>query len=249
MTDVEWYRTFFGPGYLSRYEHLLDREATSREIDLILDLLKPSPGDRILDIPCGFGRHALELSRRSFQVTGVDLIPAQLEKARELMKREGLSYTLVEADMKEIAFSEGFDILLNLFNSFGYFDEAGNLKLAANFSRALKPGGKLLLETLNRDGFLAACPRRYWQHLSSGHYLLEETEYDQESKRMRCHQIMLNAGGSEETELDCRLYSPDELADLFVGVGLQNPKILSPTGDEFTPTALRFMLLMEKPLP
>jgi len=140
MSSDNWFEKFFGPEYFSIYDFLLDKERIRREVELIISVLDPIPGCKILDIPCGFGRHSLELASRGFAVTGVDLNRAQLDKARELMEEAGVNYKLIRGDMRDEMFHGEFDLLLNLFTSFGYFSDEENARVAVNFYKALKPG-------------------------------------------------------------------------------------------------------------
>src|SRR6185503_17029472 len=90
----------------------------------VLERLELDPGARVLDVACGHGRHSLELARRGFAVTGVDLSARSIAVAREAAEREGLRATFVERDARDLDFDGEFDAAVNLFTSaIGYFDE------------------------------------------------------------------------------------------------------------------------------
>lgn len=108
-------------------------------------------GARVLDVPCGFGRHSILLAQRGYRVTGVDFGPQLLALARDQAQRKGAAVEFQRADMRRLRFRAQFDLLLNLFTSFGYFGDAGDQRVLESFHRALKPGGWLALHTINRD--------------------------------------------------------------------------------------------------
>jgi SAM-dependent methyltransferase len=130
-----------------------EREAES-EIGWILGHVRPPAGARVLDVPCGFGRHSLALARRGFQVTGVDLSETELERAGQRALAAGVSLRLVRQDMRDLEFSHEFDLALNLFSSIGYFSDDEDQLLLERLWMALRQGGTLVLDTRNRDHFV-----------------------------------------------------------------------------------------------
>src|SRR5438477_11690201 len=122
--DSEWWRGWFGPGYLELYDETL-RERTPREIDQLERLLQLRPPRRILDLPCGQGRHAIELARRGYDVTGADLSPYLLAVAAERGRASGVRVRWLSADMGWPVAGGTFAVVPNLFTSVGYCaDEA-----------------------------------------------------------------------------------------------------------------------------
>lgn len=179
------------------------------EIQWILAHVQVAPGGRMLDAPCGFGRHALALSRRGFKVTGVDLSDVELQRARERAAAASVHLDLVCQDMRAMDFSEEFDLALNLFSSIGYFSDEEDRQLLDRFCRALKPGGAFVLDTRNRDHYIR-------------HYAEEETwpipggtvrithRLDLATSRIRS-QWWLQEENRFLGETGLRLYSPHEL--------------------------------------
>ncbi len=130
----------------------LESEADAEsEVGWILGHVAPAAGGRILDAPCGFGRHSLALARRGFDVTGVDLSETELQRAKERAAGAGLPLHLVRQDMRDMEFSGEFDLALNLFSSIGFFTDDEDRLLLDRFCTALKPGGAFVLDTRNRD--------------------------------------------------------------------------------------------------
>ena len=127
--DSDWWRSWFGPGYLALYDEYL-AERTPIEMDQLEALLALRPPLRILDLPCGQGRHAIELARRGYDVTGVDLSPFMLKVAEERARAEGVRVRWLAGDMREAIADARFDVVLNLFTSLGYFaDEADDRRV------------------------------------------------------------------------------------------------------------------------
>lgn len=123
-------------------EELLDRSP----------LLSFRPGARVLDLCCGPGVFTVPLAVRGFDVTGVDLSPAMLERARKRSADAGAPITYVRADARSYAPPAGFDVVLNMFTSFGYFeDPADNTQVLRNMHRCLAPGGTLLLDLAGKE--------------------------------------------------------------------------------------------------
>ncbi|MEE8599553.1 class I SAM-dependent methyltransferase [Euzebya tangerina] len=142
-----WWASFFDREYtdLWRVGGAFDR--TAEEVEGILGLLPQRDGLRILDVPCGFGRHAAALHERGHAVTGLDLSTDQLALAAE--HHPGPTY--IHGDMRTPP-DGPFDAVLNLFSSIGYFeDEAEDRRAIRAWHDRLAPGGTLLIETNHRD--------------------------------------------------------------------------------------------------
>jgi SAM-dependent methyltransferase len=144
---MEWWQEFFDEDYVTVWSVAGSFENTAGMVDDLERLLGLSPGARVLDIACGFGRIAGPLAARGYDVTGLDFSAAQLRLAEE--RNPGPHY--VQADMRNPP-AGPFDAAINLFSSFGYFDdpEADQAALAA-WAGALRPGGVLVMELMHRD--------------------------------------------------------------------------------------------------
>jgi len=125
------------------FSQLRSSETTVREAEQILTLLHPPQRASVLDLCCGPGRHSLEFARHGFQVTGVDRTARYLDTARAAATREGLTVEFVQGDMRHFQRPDAFDVALNLFTSFGYFeDEEDNLQVLRNLHESLAGCGK-----------------------------------------------------------------------------------------------------------
>src|SRR5437016_1683509 len=127
--------------------------AAKEEVSRIMELTQCSGGS-LLDLCCGPGRHAVEFAQRGFQVTGVDRSPFLLERAREhaSTSQAGASVEWVKEDMRTFLRPAAFDLVCNLFTSFGYFkDEDEDLCVLRNIHRSLKDAGVLVIDVLGKE--------------------------------------------------------------------------------------------------
>jgi 2-polyprenyl-3-methyl-5-hydroxy-6-metoxy-1,4-benzoquinol methylase len=221
--DPNWFDGFFEEEWLDEIALHLPDEGTQSQVDFVVERLGLEPGARVLDVACGHGRHSLELARRGFRVTGVDLSPRSLELAREAAKGESLDIEFVEHDARELDFDAEFDAAINLFTSvIGYFeDDADTQKVLNAVARALVPGGSFFVDTVNAF----ALGRRYqeatWDKLESGGVMLHRSSFDLLKGRNEVTWTFIRADGSRsELTRSLRIYAPPELARMFDAAGL-----------------------------
>jgi SAM-dependent methyltransferase len=143
----DWYRTFFTGPVMRFWEAAVPQEATDSEVAFILRHMRAGPPASLLDVPCGSGRHVLALARAGFTVTGVDLSPAALTRATALAQTASLPVRFVRSDMLELDVNEPHDGLICMGNSLGFFEPALTVNLFQRFASALRPGGRLILDT------------------------------------------------------------------------------------------------------
>lgn len=147
--DTAWYRKSFQEDYSILYKHR-DEQSARQEVESLLRCLPLPESGRVLDFCCGDGRHSRALARHGYEVVGFDLSSYLLAEARRKTKNENVTY--YQYDMREVPFAEEFDVLFNLFTSFGYFeDDRENEIVIQRMAQALKPGGKLVLDYLNPE--------------------------------------------------------------------------------------------------
>jgi SAM-dependent methyltransferase len=175
MNSHEWPVAFFDDDYLRIYRAMISPEMTAGEVDFLETALALPTGGEVLDVACGYGRHAIGLARRGYRVTGVDFNPHYLEAAEDDATAVGATARWVTADMRALPFEREFDGAYSYFTSFGYFSDEENERVLAGVARALRPGGRFLLDVLNRDWILTHPQQRVWNPLEDGSLLMEET--------------------------------------------------------------------------
>jgi SAM-dependent methyltransferase len=215
-----WFEEVFDEDYL-RTLPFMRADQTLREVEFISNALQADAGAEILDVGCGYGRHAIELVQRGFNVTGLDLSLPLLIRAADEAQRRALSVNFVHADMREMAFEKQFDGAYSMLTSFGYFDEETNLRVAERIGRALKPGRRFLLDVINRDYVVADLPVRVWWE-GTGCVVLEEVDFNFHTSRINTHRsIVFEDGRQLEQELSVRAYSLHEIGRLLRQAGFR----------------------------
>ncbi|MNC09017.1 Cypemycin methyltransferase [compost metagenome] len=143
----EWYEKSFGEDYLIVYRHR-DFCGARHEVEKMIGWLNLPEGSKVLDLCCGMGRHSLALAEAGFEVTGVDLSEVLLREARAQEGAERVTW--LRSDMRELPLDGGFDAVVNLFTSFGYFEEdEEQIRVLREICRMLKPGGQFIIDFLN----------------------------------------------------------------------------------------------------
>src|SRR5262245_21780318 len=155
-TPKEWWRRFFTPITGEVLFVPKTPKTTAAEVAEVIRQSKARAPLAVLDLGCGTGRHALAFAARGFEVTGLDYSQAFLHTAREAARKAGASIRFVRGDMKDLRrhfAANAFDLVVSLFNSFGYFDSRrDDAKMVRAVHRVLRPGGAFVLNTLNAGG-------------------------------------------------------------------------------------------------
>lgn len=219
--DQEWWASHFDAHYLLEYEPIFSLEQDRREVARLIEVLGLPVGARVLDVPCGQGRHAHLLAESGYDVTGLDYSPYLLAVAR----RRGTGRTLryVRGDMRRLParFTGRFDAVVNLFTSFGFFlDPADDARVIAGFARALRPGGILVWHGGSRDGVMARFLTRDWWRTDNGTLVAHERHFDPLSGVLTVRSTWRGPSGRGEREHRIRLYTASRLAELCADAGL-----------------------------
>jgi ubiquinone/menaquinone biosynthesis C-methylase UbiE len=231
----------FDADYLHFCSAYLTPEANSAQVDRIVSLLDLQPAQRVLDVPCGHGRIANELALRGFGVRGLDASAYFLEQARKDAREKGVEVEYALGDMRALPWENGsFEVLINWFTSFGYFEEAENKALLREFRRVLKPGGTLLLDHLNRERVLATFQRSSVQ-FHEGDFLIDQPTFDLPTGVIRNERTIVRGGQSRKTVYSVRLFAASEIKAWLEEAGFTSVRITDPDGEPFT-TASRRMV-------
>jgi SAM-dependent methyltransferase len=194
-------------------------EDAPAEVEQVVALLGIKPGAHVLDLCCGVGRHSLELARRGFQVTGVDRTRLYLDRASKQAEAEGLKVEFVQSDMRDFCRPDAFDAVVNLFTSFGYFeDPEDDRQVALNMCRSLKVGGVFLIEMLGKEVLARIFRERDW-HEENGVLILEERKVSKNWSWIENRWIIFADSNRTELNLSHRIYSATELASLLTECG------------------------------
>jgi SAM-dependent methyltransferase len=244
-----WFEEVFDEDYL-RTLPFMTPEQTLREVAFIKESLRPPTDGELLDVGCGYGRHAIELGQGGYRVTGIDLSLPLLIRAADESQRRSLSVNFVHADMREMAFDNQFDGAYSFLTSFGYFDEETNLRVATSICRALKPGGRFLVDVINRDYIVSDLPTRVWWE-GEGCVVLEEVDFNFQTNRLAVRRsIVFQDGRQVEHDISIRAYSLHELAKLLRQAGFRVMEVsggVATRGHYFGSTSRSVIVLCERP--
>ena len=245
--DSEWWRSWFGPGYLALYDEYL-AERTPVEIDQLEALLGLRPPLRILDLPCGQGRHAIELARRGYDVTGVDLSPFMLKVAEERARAAGVRVRWLSGDMRQPIAGERFDAVLNLFTSLGYFaDEADDQKVVSAAAAMLVPGGRFVLEVINGERLMAQFQEREWFTVGQA-AVVERRSLDRTARRMLVERTVTTPDETEVNFHALRLYRGRDIGAMLRAAGFGRVDLYGDwSGAPLTPESLRVLAVGSMP--
>ena len=251
MCVPTWWNDFF-EGFWSRIQAGgYPAEQTAAECDLIASALDLERGARVLDIPCGIGRHCIELARRGYQMTGADLKPEYIASANASAAQAGVSVRFAVSDMREFASEDTFDAAFCYFGSFGYFPEEGDLRFVRAVSNALKPGGRFLVEGHIMETLLPIFRERDWRWAGSPEdrvRVLEERRWNIESGRVEVTWTVADDRGTHSADSSMRIYAYRELRALLERADFVNVRALDArTGRPFQMGASRALIVAEKP--
>jgi len=198
---------------------------TESQVEHIIKLLQIKDGATILDLCCGIGRHSLEFARRGFKVTGVDRTKSYLDKARKQAKTEGLNIEFVNEDMRTFCRADAYDVVVNMFTSFGYFEDADDdQQVVDNVHASLKSDGKLLIDMMGKELVAKVFRERDWSEIN-GFIILEDRKLLNNWEKIQNHWIILKDDKQIDYKFVLRLYSAKELTSLLNQCGFSNVKV------------------------
>ncbi len=222
-------------------------DVTAEEIDQVIKLLGLEKDAEILDLCCGIGRHSLELARRGYNVVGVDLSEEYLAKARKQAQTEGLNIDFVRSDMRRFCLLESFDAVINMFTSFGYFENpAENKRVLTNIYCSLRQGGKLFMDIAGKEIIAKEFSEREWRD-QNGDIFLRESKISQNWSWCENKWMMLENGRLQEFNFGHRIYSAVELSGLLTACGFSSVSIYGDlTGAGYDHNAKRLIAVAQK---
>lgn len=218
---TEWWESAFDSHYLREYEPIFDLEKDRREIGRLIEIMQLPVGARILDVPCGQGRHAHLLAEAGYDVDGLDYSAHLLAAAEKRGTGKTLRYT--RGDMRKLPakWRGKFDAVINLFTSFGFFSHPReDAKVIEEFARVLKPGGIFVFHGGSRDGVMARFLAKDWWTTSDGTLIAQEREFDPLSGKLTVYSEWKRGAKKGSRTHHIRLYTATRLSELCADAGL-----------------------------
>ncbi len=220
---------------------LLPDKEGEEEARFIKRALRLSKGQSVLDAPCGAGRIAFHLAHQGFSVTGIDLRLQFVNRARRRFRTQGLSGRFRVMDLRKLDFEEEFDGIFNWGGSFGYFSDEENFELLRRYARALRPGGRLLIDQVYREYIL----RHFMPEKRRGEVIVRN-HWDKDTKQIISRRIV-NGRNDPKNSSSMRLYTFGETKKLFEQAGLIIDKIYgSFKGEKFRRSSRRLIAVGRK---
>ncbi|MDC0740159.1 methyltransferase domain-containing protein [Polyangium mundeleinium] len=209
-----WWEDLFDDDMIRTMDRT-DAKVIRREADFIESCLGLEKGATILDLACGTGQHAVELASRGYGVVGYDLSLNMLALAADEAQGRAQKLNFLQGDMREMAFDQVFDGLYCWSTSFGYFDDEKNLDVLRRMHRALRIGGILVLDIINRDYVAPRQPSLVWFE-GDGCVCMDEMQVDFFSSRLKVKRTaMFDDGRAREIEYSLRLYALHEIGKMM----------------------------------
>jgi len=216
-----WYEELFKGLYGELLPGDPNAERSIREAKLIRRVLRLRKGQRVLDVPCGKGRITVALTKAGMEMTGVDLCERYVRRARRTARAEGVDVRFIRRDMREIDFDGEFHAACNWFTSIGYASDADDLEFCRRVHRALRPGGRFLVECMNISALWRRFRARDEQTIGKVH-IAERRRWNPRTRRMRSAWTFTKGTKSETHIIDLRLYTGTEMRRLLTRAGFRD---------------------------
>ena len=250
MTEVEVPQDWYTRGFPLETTQMPWADKTVAEVDRAMTMLKPEGGERVLDLACGIGRHAMELRRRGFEVVGVDISAELLELAARDASEQGLEISYMEADLRKLDFEDEFDIVLSLNDgAVGYFEtDEENYRTFEVIARALRSGGAHLVQLPNVLHAEKHLPKKTW---IAGEATLEliDHRWNAQARYLEGATVPIRMGEVFEEYAPIpfrqRLYSVEELEEIYKSVGMSLVNVFRGSGKPRKPRDNQFEIFAE----
>jgi len=218
---ADWWQNFFNGVAVEMWLRVPTEAMNRAEVDFLEKVLQLSSQSLVLDIPCGGGRHAIELASRGHQLAGVDISPEFLAAARTQAAKREIEIEWEQRDMRDLPWPGVFDAAYSLGNSFAYMEDAGNADFLKAVAGALKPGGRFVLNTGTvAEAILPNFQERRWYEIGDILFLIRN-EHDHAASRLTTELTFVLNGQVEKRLHSQRIYTYNELCHLFADAGFE----------------------------
>lgn len=226
MTEKEWFEDqWFWEEFKSVLFPKARLEKTSEQVDKIIELLDLGKDEKILDLACGVGRHSLELARRGYEVTGLDLSEKYIEEASNQAEREGLEVEFIQGDMRDFVQRDHYDGVINFWSSFGYFEnEDENFQVIKNVHSSLKKDGKFLIDVMGKEILHDIFSKKDSSHIDDG-FFLEERTLKHDGDFLESNWILVKGDEVKEHKFMYWLYSEDDIRHILKKAGFEDVNV------------------------
>ncbi len=244
----DWWQSFFHGLAVDLWLAAATEDLSRPECDFLERSLRLAPGAAVLDVPCGAGRHAIELAARGYRVTGVDFSDSFLLVARERAAARGAHVQWHQRDMRDLPWASEFDAAFCFGNSFAYLDDAGNEAFLAAVARALRPGGRFALDTGIVAESVLPTLESSRSYEADGITMHIENRYDHAAARLETTYTFTRGAQTERRAGSQRVYGYKQLCELMSAAGFcEFEGFGGPDGSPYALGSQRLFLTATKP--
>jgi SAM-dependent methyltransferase len=242
--EPDWWRTFFSGLAVEMWLQAVPEELTRSEADFIHAKLQVRPPAKLLDVPCGGGRHSLALAALGYHVTGVDISPSFLDAARSRATERDLKVQWEQREMVDLPWPGSLDGAFCFGNSFGYGDDGENARFLQAVYHTLKPGARFLMQyPAVAEALLPSFQERSW-HETGDILFLRNGRYDPVSARITVEHTYIRGGQVEKRVMSQRIYTYRQLCQLLEQAGFADMQGYGSLSDEPFRLGSRQLLLV-----
>ncbi|QQE12800.1 class I SAM-dependent methyltransferase [Planctomycetota bacterium] len=245
----DWFASYYSSEYADSVKSSLTPDRTKREIDFILSTTNLPPQSHIADLGCGHARHTLQLAAHNHYLTAIDLNPNFINQAKQSAKASNLQIDFHIADMRTtIPPSKPYNLILSLFNSFGFFTDSQNQSLIIDWTKHLSKGGYWLIDIWNRDALIRNFQPSRAHQPNSNLTVTEEATLDTLAGRInRQYTYNYSDGRTATYQTSFRIYTPSEIKTILEAANLTIIKTFGNLTDQpYTLDSPRLVVLAQK---
>ena len=239
---------FFEGVYKEVWRTIIPPALTEAECDFIQEVADLKPQEHVLDIMCGYGRHALELAKRDFNVTAIDNLPDYIDEISDLSIQQNLPIKAISGDIMQLKLEGGFKVAICMGNSFAFFNAEDAVTLLNKISRSLMPEGVLIINSWMIAEIAIKFFKQYDWHYSGPYKCILENNYLFHPTRIETDQTIIAPNGQIENikGIDY-IFTLNELEQMFNQAGLRTVGLFStPRKKKFTLGDGRIYIVAEK---
>ena len=240
--------TYFDGHYKEIWRTIIPDELTIKEVDFMLPYFNLQPGSKVIDLMCGYGRHAIALARKGISVIAVDNLGDYTSEIIEIADKEQLPLKVVTADVISYKMDDLFDLAICMGNSLNFFNAADTSKLFSNISAHLNPGGHLLINSWSiAEITFRSFTEKSWAHIGDVKFLTDSKLFFQPT-RIETDSIMIDTDGTTETKTGIDyIFSINEIETMLKQAGLMLKEVYSiPGKKKFKPGEPRAYLVAQR---
>jgi len=240
--------SFFDGYYKDIWRSLIPEILTTREIDFILQYFDLKPNDKVLDIMCGYGRHAIGLARRGMNVTAVDNLADYINEIGQIAQKENLSVEAVQSDAVNYRPDKEFDLALCMGNSLNFFNKEDNLKIMKAVAGHLKKGGKFLINSWSLAEIVSKSFKERSEGIVDNFRFIYESKYLYDPIRIETKSTLIASDGSVETKTGVDyIFTAKEMESMLNQAGFKVNEMYSVPGKKkFEQGEPRIYIIAEK---